>query len=162
MPNSSDHQLWLDNPTGKIAKGEFCRSCARFNARPMATNVILLKDSQILLVQRGDEPDKGWWDLPGGYLDWDETVEQGAARELKEETGLVVDPASLKLFHVFSTPQNKAKNQVVDLYFTANQFSGELTIDGTETVAVKWFSLDSLPEKVAFDHLPILQRLPLK
>ena len=57
----------------------------------------------ILLVERGIDPYKGSWALPGGFLNMDETVEEGAKRELYEETN--VEDIYLEQFHVFSTVQ---------------------------------------------------------
>ena len=48
-------------------------------------------DAKVLLIQRGDEPDKGCWAFPGGFMNMDETTEQCAIRELEEETGLKVN-----------------------------------------------------------------------
>lgn len=164
MISSDNHKLWLAHPTGKIAKGEFCSTCARFNARTLATNAILLDESnikspKILLVKRGENPDKGWWDIPGGYLDWDETLEECTTRELKEETGLIAQPESFSLFNTFSNPNNKAQNQVVDLYYISKRFSGEIKIDGKEITDAQWFELSHLPENVAFNHRTALDKL---
>lgn len=159
MISDAEHAEWLAHPTGKIAKGEYCGSCGRFNARPCAANAVVLDGDKVLLVQRGQEPDKGFWDIPGGYLDWDETLEQCAARELKEETSLVVNPNNFRLFTIFSDPDNKAQNQVVDMYFVATEFSGDLEIDGIEVTAARWFSLKDLPHTVAFDHMVMFHKL---
>ena len=162
MTSSSEHDLWLAHPTGKIAKGAFCSSCACFNSRNLATNAIVLEGSKLLLVQRAQEPDKGWWDIPGGYLDWDETLEECAARELKEETGLLVDPTDLTFFDIFSNPNNKAQNQVIDVYFFTKVFSGTLEIEAAEVVQAQWFDINNLPKNLAFDHLLVLQKLEKK
>lgn len=159
MISDFNYQEWLDNPTGKIGKGEYCSYCARFNTRPMAVNAILLKENHVLLVQRAMEPDKGWWDIPGGYLDWDETLEEGTTRELKEETGLDADPNSFKLVGTYSNPKNKVGNQVVEIYFISKVFSGEIKEEEGEVVEAKWFDLNELPENVAFDHINVLEGL---
>jgi len=159
MISKDQHQEWLANPTGKISKGSYCSSCARFNARAVAVNAILRDGNKVLLVKRGEEPDLGWWDIPGGYLDWNETLEEGASRELHEETGLIVDPNTFSLIGTFSNPNNKAKNQAVDLYYITTHFSGEILIDGEEILEANWFEIDNLPENVAFDHRLILEKL---
>ena len=67
-----------------------CKSCDSIhyqNPKPTAT-LILPKDDTILFVRRAYEPEKGSWSLPGGFLELGETLEQGAKRELKEETNL--------------------------------------------------------------------------
>lgn len=157
MISADQHKEWLAHPTGRISKGEYCSCCARFNARTLAVNAIVLNENKVLLVKRAQEPDKGWWDLPGGYLDWDETLEEGTARELREETGLVASPASFQFLSLFSEPKNKTGNQVVDVYFITNTFTGEITVDPAEVLTAQWFELDALPEKVAFDHRQVLE-----
>lgn len=158
MISHDEHSEWLANPVGKINKGSYCSHCGRFNARTIAVNALLIKDKSVLLVKRGEEPDKGLWDAPGGYIGWDETLEQGAARELQEETGLVVNPKDFEFFSVYSNPNNKAQNQVVDIYFITKIFTGELKLDGLEVTEINWFDLNNLPS-IAFDHMATLQKL---
>ena len=64
-----------------------CNSIHYQNPKPTAT-LICPKDDEILLVKRAVEPEKGKWSLPGGFLELGETLEEGAVRELKEETNL--------------------------------------------------------------------------
>lgn len=161
-----DHKEWLANPTGKIPKGTYCKDCARFNARNIACNAILLregksehKNKQVLLVKRAQEPGLGDWDIPGGYLDWDETLEEATARELKEETGLVVNIEDFKFFSIFSDPNNAVGNQVIEMYYVATKYSGEIQIEVEEVLEAKWFYLDNLPNNVAFDHGQVLKNL---
>lgn len=159
MITSQQHADWLAHPTGKIGKGEYCSTCSRFNSRNTATDVILIDGTKVLLVKRGEEPDKGWWDIPGGYLDWDQTLEESSARELLEETGLIVKPEDLELLHIYSNPNNKAQNQTIDIYYVARKFSGKIQFDGVEITDAQWFDLNDLPETVAFDHRIALEML---
>ena len=163
MSNDFNHEEWLSFPTGKIGKGEYCSKCARFNSRDIAINAILIRlrnnKKEILLVLRAQDPDKGWWDIPGGYLDWDETLEEATSRELKEETGLVASPESFKFFNIFSNPNNKPKNQVVDIYYVSKKFSGNIKIQESEVLEAKWFDLNNLPDNVAFDHMLTIEKL---
>ena len=81
-----------ENSFGKIDGGTryHCASCKTIhyqNPKPTATLILPKKDT-ILLVRRAFEPEKGSWSLPGGFLELGETLEQGAKRELKEETNL--------------------------------------------------------------------------
>ena len=74
-----------------------CRNCNSIhyqNPKPTAT-LICPKEDEVLLVQRAYEPGKGDWGLPGGFLELGETLEQGAIRELKEETNLNGKPIRL-------------------------------------------------------------------
>ena len=60
---------------------------------------IILRRDRILMAQRGKEPLKGWWSLPGGALETGESLKDGVCREVREETGLEVRP--LKVFEIF-------------------------------------------------------------
>ena len=80
------------NSFGRIDGGirSHCKSCKTIhyqNPKPTATLILPTEDT-ILLVRRAFEPEKGSWSLPGGFLELGETLEEGAKRELKEETNL--------------------------------------------------------------------------
>lgn len=61
----------------------------------VGVGAIIIHDSQVLLIQRGQEPLKGEWSLPGGALELGETLEQGVRREVLEETGLEIEPVKI-------------------------------------------------------------------
>jgi ADP-ribose pyrophosphatase YjhB (NUDIX family) len=78
---------------------QYCPVCARFvfqNPVP-GSHVVVLDGPDVLLIERGIDPDKGAWAVPGGILEVDESARDGAARELEEETGVAVDPGDLVL-----------------------------------------------------------------
>jgi ADP-ribose pyrophosphatase YjhB (NUDIX family) len=77
----------------------FCEACDSFvyrNSVPVG-GVFVVKGDEVLLIKRGGEPNKGKWSYPAGYLEYNEKPEEGAARELEEETGLKADPEELEL-----------------------------------------------------------------
>lgn len=77
----------------------FCEACKKFvyrNSVPVG-GVFVVRGDEVLLIKRGGSPNKGDWSYPAGYLEYDEKPEEGAARELEEETGLKADPEDLKL-----------------------------------------------------------------
>lgn len=81
---------------------KLCSDCGRhyyFNPRPCATLILVNEKDEMLLVRRAIEPFKDWWDIPGGFLDENESLEDAAHREIKEETNLTVD--SLKYITSF-------------------------------------------------------------
>ena len=72
----------------------------RYPKRPvLGVGALIFNRDKILLVERGKEPLKGYWSLPGGALETGETLEQGAIREVREETGLEVRP--IKVLEIF-------------------------------------------------------------
>lgn len=71
-----------------------CASCKRkyfFNARPTVSIWLTNEKNEVLLTKRAKDPYKDWWDMPGGFVEEDETLEQAASRELFEETGLKIN-----------------------------------------------------------------------
>lgn len=139
---------FIKYPTGKIGKGEFCRACMRYNTRNVTVNAVVIKEEKVLLVLRNNEPEKGKWCLPGGYLGWDETVEECCLRELKEET--VLAGKVVRWLGERSDLSAGDGRQNVDLFYLVEVSEGEFEPDG-EIERVEWFGLDSLPE-MAFDH----------
>lgn len=112
------------------------------------------KALHILLIERGIEPYKGLWALPGGFLNPDETVEQCAKRELKEETG--VENVYLEEFRSFSDPGRDPRERVVTIAFVALvKKSDYMLIAGDDASNALWFALDELPP-LAFDHYDII------
>lgn len=109
----------------------------------------------ILLIERGIEPFKGMWALPGGFMKIDETVEQCAARELREETG--VSDVYLEQFHTFSSIRRDPRERVLTVAFFALVRKSEFRlIAGDDAVNAFWFKSDELPP-LAFDHLEIIE-----
>ncbi len=109
----------------------------------------------VLLIERGVEPFKGSWALPGGFLKPDETVEDCARRELEEETG--ARPEYLEQFHVFSKPSRDPRTRVLSVAFYALVRKSEFRlIAGDDAAKACWYSLDALPP-LAFDHASIIE-----
>ena len=109
---------------------------------------------QVLLIERGIEPYKGKWALPGGFLKMDESAEECARRELKEETGL--EGAYMEQFHTFSSPERDPRARVVTIGYFALIRQQEVK-GGDDAAAAKWFPLDETPA-LAFDHDFILRK----
>ena len=133
-----------------LKNNEPCPECGRYENRGLTIDAVIVKDDKVLLIKRGAEPFKGFWALPGGYVDWDETVEDAVKREVAEETGLAV--TNLELIGVFSKPERHPKQCVAIAY--AVEAHGDPVV-GDDAVEFQWASLDSLPE-LAFDHEKII------
>lgn len=115
-----------------------------------ASGAIIEKDGLILLQRRSDN---GKWGLPGGIMEMDETYQEGAIREVKEETGL-----DIKLDYLVGIYHNKNlkwpsgdKAHVICAVYKAHILSGDIQKDH-ESLELKFFSKDNLPEIAAIDH----------
>ena len=108
---------------------------------------------QVLLIERGIEPYKGRWAFPGGFLKMDESAEEGALRELKEETGL--ENAYIQQLHTFSDPNRDPRERVITIaYYALVRIQG--VKGGDDAASARWFPLDEIPP-LAFDHDYILR-----
>ena len=136
-----------------LGNDEPCPECGRYANRGVSIDAIVVKDHQVLLIQRGVEPNKGLWGTPGGYVGWDESAEDTVKRELKEETNLDIE--NVKLVGVYSQPERHPK-QVINLVYLAEGPIGKLK-HGDDALDAKWFDLDSLPDKMALDHKQNIQ-----
>lgn len=108
-----------------------------------------------LLVERNNEPFKGFWALPGGFLEMDEDLETCAARELQEETGLT--GIVLSQFHTFGKPDRDPRHRTISVAFWGVDRSQQKAIGGDDAARARWFVLEQLPS-LAFDHNEILQK----
>ena len=108
---------------------------------------------KVLLVRRGGEPYKGQWAFPGGFLKMDETAEQGARRELREETGLV--PSAIGQLGVFSDVDRDPRERVITIAWYALVKPSEV-VGGDDADEAAWFPVDALPP-LAFDHRKIFE-----
>ncbi len=109
----------------------------------------------IVLVRRGEPPFRGHWALPAGYIEADESVEQAAIRECREETGLEVE--LLELFGVYSFPEGPVQSGII-IFFRAQPLAGRLRA-GDDAQEVGVFRPDDLPEYIAFrTHREVIER----
>jgi ADP-ribose pyrophosphatase YjhB (NUDIX family) len=130
-----------------------CPHCGRYNVRAVTLDAVTVNSTdQILLVKRGREPYKGFWGNPGGHLDWDETTEEGAIRELKEETGL--DAQSITFLNIYTKPERHPKQAISIAYLIKASGEPKAADDADE---VQWYDLSDLPEQLAFDHKTIIE-----
>lgn len=106
----------------------------------------------VLLIRRGIEPYKGQWAFPGGFLRMDESAEEGARRELREETGL--EHAPMEQFGCFSAVNRDPRERVITIAFFSLVKVSEVR-GGDDAERAQWFPLSNLPP-LAFDHEEIL------
>ncbi len=117
-----------------------CPRCGRvvYYDPKVAATCIVERDGKVLMVRRGIQPGMGRWSIPGGYVDRGEVVEEAAAREVWEETGLEVEIVCLVGL------LSERGHPVMVAAFAAREVGGSL-IAGPETLDVGFFSLDQLP-----------------
>ncbi len=126
--------------------------CYRYPHPAVTTDCVIFgfdgERLQVLLIERGIEPFKGRWAFPGGFIKMDETAEEGALRELKEETGM--ENAFIQQFHTFSNPLRDPRERVITIAFYALVRIQEVK-GGDDAASARWFPLDEIPA-LAFDH----------
>lgn len=118
--------------------------------------VFTLRDWEpcVLLIERGEEPFRGKWALPGGFVHENETVEEAANRELAEETG--VRDARAVQCRIFSKPNRDPRGWVISLAnFACVRFEETVLQAGSDAARAEWFSVHQLPS-LAFDHAEII------
>lgn len=117
----------------------------------LAVDCIILVSGKVLLIRRKNPP--LGWALPGGFVDYGETVEDAVRREMKEETGLELE--NLRQFRVYSDPGRDPRCHCVSVVFSA-EGRGEPRA-GDDAAEFRLVSLGSIPEsELVFDHAKIL------
>ena len=127
--------------------------------RPAVTAdcVVITKEEEpkVLLIQRGADPFKGCWAFPGGFMNMDETTEQCAIRELKEETGLVV--SELDQIGAFSEVDRDPRGRTITVAYVAF-IDAPVEVKGQDDASnAQWFPISALPP-LAFDHEKIMAK----
>ncbi|MBB4079863.1 8-oxo-dGTP diphosphatase [Lewinella aquimaris] len=113
------------------------------------------RDLKLLLIQRGGEPFKGQWALPGGFVDMEEDLEASALRELEEETG--VKDLFVEQLYTFGAPGRDPRGRVISVaYFALVNLTDHPAVAASDAARVEWFKLHELPE-LAFDHAEIIE-----
>jgi 8-oxo-dGTP diphosphatase len=111
------------------------------------------KQTLLLLIQRKNNPFKEQWALPGGFVEDDEDLETAALRELKEETGIILE--SCKQLYAFGKPGRDPRGRTISIAhvgFVTHKITPMADDDAGDA---RWFEIDNLPE-LAFDHRDII------
>lgn len=117
------------------------------NRPQIGIGVWVVKENKVLLGKRKSLLGEGCWAPPGGHLEFGEEVEQGAARELEEETNLI----ALNLIPICWTSEifHKEKKHYVSLHLIGDGCQGELKLmEPTKCEEWRWFTLDNLPQNL--------------
>jgi len=109
--------------------------------------------ASVVLIERGREPFKNKWALPGGFIEMDETLETASKRELFEETGLKVD--QMTQFKTFDAIGRDPRHRTISVVYFAELNEIQQVKGGDDASKAEWFPVTDLPE-LAFDHRQIL------
>jgi ADP-ribose pyrophosphatase YjhB (NUDIX family) len=118
-------------------------------------DIILQRDSKILMVRRKKDPFKGQLALPGGFINEGETAEEAARREAIEETSLEVEP--IEILGVYSDPKRDPRKHVMSIVFVGIIVGGSDKA-GDDAESIEWVELGNIEkQEIAFDHAQILR-----
>ena len=117
--------------------------------------IVITKEAnaKVLLIQRGDEPYKGCWAFPGGFMNMDETTEQCAIRELEEETGLKVN--EVHQIGAYSKVDRDPRGRTITVAYLAIIEKPVSVVGQDDAAKAEWWPLSALPQ-LAFDHDEIM------
>ncbi len=119
----------------------------------LAVDILILFNNKLVLIKRGNEPFKDSFAIPGGFVEYGETVENAAIREAKEETDLEV--AELSLFGIYSDPNRDPRGHTISIVFHGKGLG--IPKAGSDAKELFLFELDKVPDNLAFDHSKIIQ-----
>jgi len=111
-------------------------------------------EPQVLLIERGDEPFKGCWAFPGGFMNMDETALQCAIRELEEETGLQLD-SGIQI-GAYTAVDRDPRGRTLTVAYLALVDTPRAVQGHDDAAKARWFRLSALPA-LAFDHAEIMR-----
>jgi len=141
-----------------VAKSDPAIYCYEYPRPAVTVDIVLLHRStegiDVLLIKRAREPFKGLWAIPGGFVDVNESLEDAAARELMEETG--IKQISLRQIGAFGDPGRDPRGHTVSIVFMALLEKPLEVCAADDAAEALWHSALQPPE-LAFDHQKILE-----
>jgi NADH pyrophosphatase NudC (nudix superfamily) len=131
-------------------KSKQCEDCGfTYYANPCSATAAFIRNErgELLVARRGKEPAKGTLDLPGGFVDMDETVEDGMRREIQEETGLNVN----EVRYLFSIPNHYLYSDMliytIDMFYEVHVGNDVNPIADDDAAALEWLPLEQVNPK---------------
>jgi len=114
-------------------------------------DVIVDIGGKVVVIKRRNPPHG--WALPGGFIDWCESAEEAAQREMREEIGITIE--NLQQFHCYSAPERDPRFHTISIVFTAT--GSCLPTAGDDALEAELFDKNNLPSPLVFDHETILK-----
>lgn len=135
-----------------------CGSTHYHNSKPCA-GALIVEGDRVLLAERGIEPHRGDWDVPGGFLEPGEDPLEGARREVREETGLEVDLEGPFAILVDRYSYSNEMDYTLNVYYVA-RITGGVPKPADDVASLRWFPIAEPPNQIAFEHCrELLRRL---
>ena len=137
-------QLTAKNIGTKTSK--FCSECGWVYYPHVfsAAGAVIMKDDQVLMVKRKNEPYKGTWMFPAGFVEYGEHPEETVVREIREETGLKI--ADVHLIKILQNPDDPRAPGHFGFFYLVDSFEGKLVTEESEVTDIGWFSIKKLPK----------------
>ncbi|KPJ99846.1 MAG: NUDIX hydrolase [Nitrospira bacterium SG8_35_4] len=117
----------------------------------LTVDAIIEMNGGVILIRRKNPPPG--WAIPGGFVDYGESLEEAVVREMKEETCL--DITLVRQFHTYSAPGRDPRHHTVSTIFIATATGSPEAADDAADIGI--FTQETLPEEIAFDHRQILE-----
>lgn len=136
-----------------------CPSCGFVvyaSSKPTA-GAVCIDDGRVLLARRAVAPFQGYWGVPGGFLEEGEDPLDGLRRELKEETGLEIEPEHFLGIWMDRYGSDSTAEATLNLYWTARVVGGEAA-PADDVSELRWFDREELPpaDELAFENVPLV------
>ena len=140
-----------------------CPSCSYlyFGDFSIGCGGVVIRDGKALLIRRGHEPGRGWWQIPGGYVEHDEVITDAVAREVLEEAGVrakVIDVLGIR-HSVGGAGSIGGPSSNVYVMFRLEPLGGEPVCDGNEVTGVGYFSMEEI---AAMDRVQSLSKFGIE
>lgn len=136
-----------------------------FPMASLATDIFVYHENKVLLIKRGGEPYKGCYALPGGFVEIaNETFQEAAKRELREETNLDIPLDRFEFVTLLDNPKRDSRGRVVSVVFSCQLTVEEVyyPVAGDDAASVEWIdSKDIYSGKIplAFDHMLVFEKM---
>jgi ADP-ribose pyrophosphatase YjhB (NUDIX family) len=140
-----------------------CPSCSYlfFGDFSIGCGGVVIRDGKALLIRRGHEPGRGWWQIPGGYVEYDEVITDAVAREVQEEAGVrakVIDVLGIR-HSVGGAGSIGGPSSNVYVMFRLEPLGGEPICDGNEVTGAGYFSMEEI---AAMDRVQSLSKFGIE